>query len=99
MAGWTVERMRIFLWQNIFGGPSCSRCYSAYRVQVGVVAWISLVQPESLSRFAVLPVAREELDGGEGKNLVWQLVRIGTVMAPAVHAERSETPPCPLLRY
>jgi hypothetical protein len=24
MAGWSVERMRIFLWQNIFGGPSRS---------------------------------------------------------------------------
>jgi hypothetical protein len=29
-------------------------------VQLGVVAWVSLVRPESLSRFAVLLVAREE---------------------------------------
>jgi hypothetical protein len=39
-------------------------------VPLGVAAWVALVQPESLSRLAVLPVARAELDGGEGKTLV-----------------------------
>jgi hypothetical protein len=39
-------------------------------VQLGFVGRVSLVQPELLSRFAALPVAREELDDGEEKTLV-----------------------------
>jgi hypothetical protein len=42
-----------------------------------------------------LPVAREELDGGEGKILVWRLLRIGSLMAHSAQAEESETRGCP----
>jgi len=64
-------------------------------VQLGFVVWVSLVQPETLSRFAALPVAREEVDGSAGKTLVWRLLRAGSVMAHPVQAEGSETCDCP----
>jgi hypothetical protein len=87
--------MRIFWWQNIFAGPSRSRCYSAYPGSIGCCGAGSVGSTGIAIAFRGFARCQRELDGGEGKILVWRLLRIGSEMAHSAQAEGSETRGCP----